>query len=94
MAGHDERTGRPAADSGEEAEHGAAKAGAGLLQRKQPPAALAFVVQFSEPYDAETFCGRVQHLLTADGGNFTTPETLVAILRRVLERTNAGRSEE
>lgn len=48
----------------------------------------AFVVQLrpgAEPGD-EAIAGRVQHLATCDGGNFASPEALIAIMRRVLER--------
>jgi len=49
----------------------------------------AFVVQLAagEGVEDGRFSGRVQHLATSDGGNFATPEDLIAIMRRVLERT-------
>lgn len=46
----------------------------------------AFVVQFTVDPAADAFCGRVQQLSTLDGGNFSSPDGLIAILRRVLER--------
>lgn len=48
----------------------------------------AFLVQVSldcEPSDG-TIRGRVQHLDTADGGNFASAEDFVAIVARVLAR--------
>lgn len=48
----------------------------------------AFLVQVSldcEPADG-TIRGRVQHLDTADGGNFASAEDFVAIVARVLAR--------
>ncbi|MFN2425590.1 MAG: hypothetical protein ABR587_03985 [Candidatus Binatia bacterium] len=57
----------------------------------------AFVVELaSEATDADTgpFCGRVQHLTSLDGGNFTSAETLVSIIRRVLERARRNQIEE
>ena len=48
---------------------------------------LAFVVELAPAgADAGEFCGRVRHLTTLDGGNFTSAESLVAIIRRVLAR--------
>ena len=47
----------------------------------------AFVVELTSGVaDTEAFSGRVQHLTTFDGGNFNSAESLVAIIRRVLER--------
>lgn len=53
------------------------------------PVSRSFVVQVvSDREDGDdAFTGRVQHLATADGGNFANPEGLVAIMRRVLRRS-------
>lgn len=72
---------------------GTCAATAGPDTRK--PTDRAFVVQLApdcEP-DAEHLAGRVQHLATADGGNFGSVEGLLAIMRRVLDRA-AGRDAE
>lgn len=55
----------------------------------------AFVVQIAPDCDTAdgSLAGRVQHLTTADGGNFGSADGLVAILRRVLER-DADRDRE
>jgi len=52
------------------------------------PAERAFVVQIAPDWDPEagSLSGRVQHLATADGGNFASVEGLVAIVRRVFGR--------
>lgn len=56
----------------------------------------AFVVQLTIDPTADAFCGRVQQLSTLDGGNFSSPDGLIAILRRVLERrpTRDGAADE
>jgi hypothetical protein len=56
----------------------------------------AFVVQLTADPTADAFCGRVQQLSTLDGGNFSSPDGLIAILRRVLERrpTRDGTGDE
>lgn len=56
----------------------------------------AFVVQLTNEPTADEFCGRVQQLSTLDGGNFSSPDGLIAIMRRVLERrpTRDGTAEE
>lgn len=83
-----------------EARRGAAPSGAGK-ERKAPgsarpakadPASRSFVVELiDDEDDAGTCRGRVQHLATLDGGNFTSAETLVAIMRRVLDRLRRDR---
>jgi len=55
----------------------------------------AFVVELaSEVTGTDAFCGRVQHLTTFDGGNFTSAESLVAIIRRVLERAQRNQFDK
>ncbi len=55
----------------------------------------AFVVELaSEVTGTDAFCGRVQHLATFDGGNFTSAESLVSIIRRVLERTRPNQIDK
>lgn len=48
----------------------------------------AFVLQLAADCAADPtdFKGRVQHLPSADGGNFESLEGLLAIIRRVLSR--------
>jgi hypothetical protein len=47
----------------------------------------AFVVELTPGgTTTDAFCGRVQHLTTFDGGNFTSAASLVSIICRVLER--------
>lgn len=48
----------------------------------------AFLVQVSPDCEPGSggLRGRVQHLDTADGGNFASPEDLVAIVARILAR--------
>ena len=56
---------------------------------------LAFVVELAPAgADAGEFCGRVRHLTTLDGGNFTSAESLVAIIRRVLARNRRDEFDE
>ena len=55
----------------------------------------AFVVELaSGATGTDAFCGRVQHLATFDGGNFTSAESLVSIIRRVLERTRPNQIDK
>jgi hypothetical protein len=66
---------------------------------RRPDAAVgrSFVVEVTPGPDAEAFRGRVQHLATHDGGNFTSVEMLVSIIRRVLGRAEpdvAGQTGE
>lgn len=65
-----------------------AAAGGGAPSRpaKQNPASRSFVVEVAADAAADGFSGRVQHLSTLDGGNFSSADTLVAIMRRVLDR--------
>jgi hypothetical protein len=44
------------------------------------------VVELVPDAGEEDFRGRVQHLATHDGGNFTSVEMFVSIVRRVLGR--------
>lgn len=67
---------------GNPAEGGSPRLGPNLAATSQ-----AFVVQVAAP-SGDPFSGRVQHLATADGGNFATPEDLVEIMRRVLRRSS------
>ena len=54
----------------------------------------SFVVEVvSEPTGGGEFCGRVRHLATLDGGNFSSGESLVSIIRGVLERLRPKQSE-
>lgn len=62
-------------------------AGAGRLGPDPAATSRAFVVQLtSDAASPDAFCGRVRHLATSDGGNFSSPDALVAIIRRVLRR--------
>jgi hypothetical protein len=64
-----------------------AEAGTGRTGTAAGATSRAFVVELTSGVtDASSFSGRVQHLTTLDGGNFTSAESLVAIIRRVLER--------
>lgn len=55
----------------------------------------AFVVQLAPDCGSAPggLAGRVQHLATSDGGNFASPEGLIAILRRVLEHLHRNDDE-
>lgn len=56
---------------------------------------LAFVVELArDGTQAGAFCGRVRHLTTLDGGNFSSAESLVAIIRRVIARNRRDESDE
>jgi hypothetical protein len=61
-----------------------------------PAAERAFVIQLSPDCDPGSgkLSGRVQHLRTADGGNFDSVEALLVLLWRVLERTRQEVSDE
>jgi hypothetical protein len=59
----------------------------GRPRRSESTVSRSFVVEVTPGPDAEAFRGRVQHLATHDGGNFTSVEMLVSIIRRVLGRT-------
>jgi len=75
-------------ETGEEDPPVAGEPGATRLGPDPEATRRAFVVQLrpgAEPGD-EAIAGRVQHLATSDGGNFASPEALIAIMRRVLER--------
>ncbi len=66
---------------------GAAAAGEAPRRGKPDPVSRSFVVELTgADAVADQISGRVQHLATLDGGNFTSAETLVAIMRRVLDR--------
>ncbi len=54
----------------------------------------SFVVQLTADPATDAFCGRVQHLATLDGGNFSSPDAMVAIMRRVLERVRPHEPDE
>lgn len=55
----------------------------------------AFVVEIAPGASATgAFCGRVQHLSTFDGGNFTSAASLVSIICRVLERTRSEKIDK
>lgn len=55
----------------------------------------AFVVELTlEAAGTDAFSGRVQHLTTFDGGNFSSAESLVAIIRRVLERAQRNQFDK
>ena len=66
-------------------------AGPGRCSPDSAATGRAFVVQVApERGEGEgAFAGRVQHLATADGGNFATAEGMVEIMRRVLDRTRS-----
>jgi hypothetical protein len=69
----------------------------GRPRRSDSTVGRSFVVEVTPGPDAEAFRGRVQHLATHDGGNFTSVEMLVSIIRRVLGRTEpdgAGQTGE
>lgn len=55
----------------------------------------AFVVELARAGpDSGAFCGRVRHLTTLDGGNFSSAESLVAIIRRVIARNRRDEFDE
>lgn len=61
----------------------------------QDATSLAFVVELArDGTEAGAFCGRVRHLTTLDGGNFSSAESLVAIIRRVIARNRRDESDE
>ena len=89
MPTNSRRDGKNDADEVPEAE-APVTAGAGRCSPDLRATGRAFVVQVtSERVEGDgAFAGRVQHLATADGGNFATAEGLVEIMRRVLRRAD------
>jgi hypothetical protein len=72
-----------------------AAAGPGRAGRAAGATGRAFVVELAPgATTADAFCGRVQHLATMDGGNFSSVESLIAIIRRVLERAQRDEIDE
>lgn len=62
---------------------------------REDATSLAFVVELArDGTEAGAFCGRVRHLTTLDGGNFTSAESLVAIMRRVIARYSRDELDE
>ena len=49
------------------------------------PAWKAFVVQFSRETGGSVFAGRIEHLSSGRRADFSSPEELVATLRRLLD---------
>jgi hypothetical protein len=54
----------------------------------------SFVIEVAAGSAAEDFHGRVQHLATHDGGNFSSVEMLVSIIRRVLGRPDPDEADD
>lgn len=82
--------------SGSEAT-GTALAGTPRCPRSEAAALRrVFVVQLATDCEPATvsLSGRVQHLETADGGNFESTEGLVAIVRRIFKRTGRGHAQD
>ena len=75
----------------------AAAADAAVPSRPRRAAAAvgrSFVIEVASGGAAEDFHGRVQHLATHDGGNFSSVEMLVSIIRRVLGRPDPEEADD
>jgi len=93
----DERNRHELHDQSDDAADAPVRAGdsKGRLGSATSATSRAFVLELTSGVTvAETFSGRVQHLTTLDGGNFTSAESLVAIIRRVLERAQRNQFDK
>jgi hypothetical protein len=63
-------------------------------RRPESTVGRSFVVEVAAGAGAEGLQGRVQHLATHDGGNFSSVEMLVSIIRRVLGRPDPEESDD